>query len=104
VKVSAAVQELERQYEAMRERAERAEGLVRVYEAKERGASIARTAVEDGEWRIFWRQGEGEETSFEFAPALWILGVAEGFARHPVPFELRVERLAPSTEKGGEGR
>lgn len=92
MKVADAVRELERQYEAMRERAERAEGIVRVYEARDRGAEIARTATTDGEWRVRWKNGDDDPVEFSYSPGMWLLGLAEAFLKNPMPFELRVER------------
>lgn len=102
MKVADAVRELERQYEAMRVRAEKAEGIVRVYEARDRGAEIARTATEDGNWRVWWKNGDAGPVEFTYSPGMWLLGLSEAFLRNPVPFELRVEREL-DTQGGQDG-
>jgi len=106
MKVSAAVSELEARYEAMRERAERAEGLVRVYEAREGGQELARTAVEiHGEWQVWWKNGDDDPVEFSFSPGMWLLGLSETFLKHPMPFELRVTRKSePASSNQGEGQ
>jgi hypothetical protein len=99
VKVAKAVEELERHYEAMRERAERAEGIIRVYEARDRGAEIARTATTDGEWRVTWKNGDDDPVEFSYSPGMWLLCLAEAFLKNPMPFELRVERVPGAGDK-----
>jgi hypothetical protein len=99
MKVAAAVRELERQYEEMRMRAEAAEGKVRVYEARDRGAEIARSAVEDGSWRVHWKNGDDDPVEFSYSPGMWLLGLAESFLKHPMPFELRVAQADPTQQK-----
>lgn len=91
MKVAKAVEELERQFEEMRQRAERAEGIIRVYEARDRGAEIARSATEDGNWRVWWKNGDDDPVEFTYSPGMWLLGLSESFLRKPMPFELRVE-------------
>lgn len=90
MKVSESVQELEWQLEATRQRAERAEGIIRVYEARDRAAEIARSVTENDKWKITWKNGDEDAVQFSFAPGLWLLGVAQTFMQRPMPFELRV--------------
>ena len=107
MRVSESVQELERQLEAERQRAERAEGIIRVYEARDRGAEIAKSVTEDDKWQITWKRADDDEVTFSFAPGLWLLGIAQTFMQHPMPFELRVAPVpTPQSEtsrgKGGD--
>lgn len=102
MEVSQAVQELERKYQEMRTRAEKAEGLIRVYEARDGVRTIARDADMDDKWQIHWRVGEEEPVSFTFAPGLWLLGVAEGFLRNPQPFEISIDPVPTQERTEGE--
>lgn len=95
MKVSAAVQELERQLEAMRRRAEDAEGVIRVYEARDRAKEIAQSAISNDEWVVHWKSGDDDPVEFSFSPGMWLLGLAESYLKHPMPFELRVVRKEP---------
>jgi hypothetical protein len=99
VRVSAAVRELEKQYEAMRQRAEDAEGVIRVYEARDRVKEIAKSAVSSNDWHVHWKNGDDEPMEFTFAPGMWLLGLTETFLRHPMPFELRVEPINTNSEE-----
>jgi len=92
MKVSAAVQELERQLDAMRQRAERAEGTILVYEARDRAQQVARLAISSDEWVIRWKNGDEDPVEFSYSPGMWLLGLAETYLKHPVPFELLVVR------------
>lgn len=100
MKVSGAVQELEAQYEAMRARAERAEGVIRVYEARDKAQEVARSAVSNDDWVVHWKHGDEDEVEFTYSPGMWLLGLAESFLKHPTPFELRVT-ASPAEQKGG---
>lgn len=91
MRVAESVRELERQYEAMRARAEAAEGVIRVYEAREHGKEIAKKAQSSDDWKVIWKNGDADPTEFIFSPGLWLLGLAESFLKDPRPFELRVE-------------
>lgn len=97
MKVADSVRELERLFERERARAEEAEGRVRVYEARDRGAEIAKTVVQDGKWRIHWKNGDEEPVEFSFSPGMWLLGMAQTFLRHPTAFELRVTPESPAS-------
>lgn len=98
MRVSAAVQELERQLDEMRARAERAEGTILVYEARDRARQVARSAVSTDDWVVTWKNGDEEPVEFSYSPGMWLLGLAETFLKHPIPFELSVARKSEAEQ------